>query len=53
LITEQKAIFNPGYTSKKRGWGLGLSLANASLKIIIKEKFSLSPLQQEKEPLSG
>lgn len=26
-ITEQKAIFNPGYTSKKRGWGLGLSLA--------------------------
>ncbi len=26
-ITEQKTIFNPGYTSKKRGWGLGLSLA--------------------------
>lgn len=26
-ITEQKMIFNPGYTSKKRGWGLGLSLA--------------------------
>ncbi|MCF6171366.1 MAG: HAMP domain-containing histidine kinase [Bacteroidales bacterium] len=25
-ITEQKAIFNPGYTRKKRGWGLGLSL---------------------------
>jgi hypothetical protein len=26
-LTEQKSIFNPGYTSKKRGWGLGLSLA--------------------------
>lgn len=25
--SEQKSIFNPGYTSKKRGWGLGLSLA--------------------------
>ncbi len=24
---KQKAIFNPGYTSKDRGWGLGLSLA--------------------------
>ncbi len=24
---KQKAVFKPGYTSKKRGWGLGLSLA--------------------------
>jgi len=27
FYTEQKTIFNPGYTSKARGWGLGLSLA--------------------------
>ena len=25
--SKQKKIFNPGYTTKKRGWGLGLSLA--------------------------
>lgn len=25
--SEQKSIFNPGYTSKVRGWGLGLSLS--------------------------
>ncbi|HOI31239.1 MAG: HAMP domain-containing sensor histidine kinase [Bacteroidales bacterium] len=26
------AVFNPGYTSKKRGWGLGLSLAKRIIK---------------------
>jgi two-component system, sporulation sensor kinase D len=25
--TRYKKIFNPGFTSKKRGWGLGLSLS--------------------------
>ena len=28
----QKKIFNPGYTEKKRGWGLGLSLAKRIIK---------------------
>ncbi|MDP2723868.1 MAG: HAMP domain-containing sensor histidine kinase [Bacteroidales bacterium] len=31
-LTEQKMIFNPGYTTKKRGWGLGLSLAKRIVK---------------------
>lgn len=26
-LSGQKSVFNPGYTSKKRGWGLGLTLA--------------------------
>ncbi len=24
---QRKSVFNPGYTTKKRGWGLGLTLA--------------------------
>jgi len=30
--SKHKTIFNPGYTSKKRGWGLGLSLADRIIK---------------------
>jgi len=29
---DQKKIFKPGFTSKKRGWGLGLSLAKRIIK---------------------
>ena len=29
---KQKTIFNPGYTSKSRGWGLGLTLARRIIK---------------------
>ena len=25
--SQQRSVFQPGYTTKKRGWGLGLSLA--------------------------
>ena len=25
-MNDQKAIFDPGYSTKKRGWGLGLAL---------------------------
>ena len=32
----QKEIFTPGFTTKKRGWGLGLTLQKGSLKSITK-----------------
>jgi len=30
--SRQKTIFNPGYTSKQRGWGLGLTLSRRIIK---------------------
>tara|TARA_B100000508_G_scaffold140085_1_gene139980 strand:- start:69245 stop:70801 length:1557 start_codon:yes stop_codon:yes gene_type:complete len=43
--SQQRSVFQPGYTTKKRGWGLGLSLA----KRIIEEyhKGKLKVLQSE------
>ncbi len=34
----QKKIFKPGYTTKKRGWGLGLSLAQRIIELYHKGK---------------
>ncbi|MDZ7738189.1 MAG: HAMP domain-containing sensor histidine kinase [Bacteroidales bacterium] len=34
----QKQIFKPGYTTKKRGWGLGLSLAQRIIELYHKGK---------------
>ena len=31
-------IFNPGFTTKKRGWGLGLSLAKRIIETYLKGK---------------
>jgi signal transduction histidine kinase len=36
-----KSVFNPGYTTKKRGWGLGLSLAQRIIKDYHKGKISV------------
>ncbi len=36
--SKYKTVFRPGYTSKKRGWGLGLSLAKRIIEIYHKGK---------------
>jgi hypothetical protein len=46
---ERKNIFNPGYSTKKRGWGLGLSLARR----IIEEYHGGSLLLKETQPNGG
>ncbi|CAN5628360.1 ATP-binding protein [soil metagenome] len=38
----QKLIFRPGFSTKKRGWGLGLSLANRIVKDYHGGKFELA-----------
>ena len=46
---ERKNIFNPGYSTKKRGWGLGLSLARR----IIEEYHGGNLLLKESQPNAG
>ncbi|WP_369820265.1 ATP-binding protein [Tenacibaculum sp. SG-28] len=36
-----KSIFNPGFTSKKRGWGLGLSLSKRIIEEYHKGKIAV------------
>lgn len=45
----QKTVFNPGYTTRKRGWGLGLSLA----KRIIESYHNGQIFVQHSEPKVG
>jgi len=45
----QKTVFNPGYTTRKRGWGLGLSLA----KRIIESYHNGQIFVQHSEPKAG
>ena len=40
-ITDQRKIFEPGFTSKSRGWGLGLSLAKRIIEEYHSGKLSL------------
>ena len=43
-----KSIFEPGYTSKKRGWGLGLSLAKRIIEDYHKGKIKVLSSEIEK-----
>lgn len=45
-LRERKKIFDPGYSTKKRGWGLGLSLARR----IIEEYHGGTLLLKESQP---
>lgn len=40
-LKQQKSIFKPGFTTKKRGWGLGLTLAQRIIKEYHKGKISV------------
>lgn len=46
--SKQKTIFNPGYTTKKRGWGLGLSLSRRIVEYYHKGKLMLKSSDPKK-----
>jgi signal transduction histidine kinase len=46
--SKQKTIFNPGYTSKERGWGLGLSLVKRIIENYHRGKITVASSEIEK-----
>ncbi len=46
--SKMKVIFNPGYTTKKRGWGLGLSLSDRIIRKYHKGKIFVKSSLQDK-----
>ena len=54
-----KTVFNPGYTTKKRGWGLGLSLVKRIIesyhggKIFVKSSDNPNYIVHRLDPLSS
>ena len=49
----QKTIFQPGYTTKDRGWGLGLSLAKRIVEGHHRGKISIISSKQDEGTVIG
>ena len=48
LKNDYKRIFEPGFTTKKRGWGLGLSLSKRIIEIYHKGKIYVESSDKNK-----